>query len=170
MGERAGWYGTEFALALHVTVQGVVLAAGLWLVSRWLTRADDARRRVERDNLRLIDELREAGATLEGRVALRTREVSESEAKFRSLLGLLTDWYWEQDENLRFSYVSEGYERQTGLKASDSLGETRFELENVFESDEQRGQHEADVAARRPYRDLRLVRRTSGGVDCDLSR
>ena len=163
MGQHAGWYGTEFALALHVTVQGVVLAAGLWVVSRWLTRADDARRRAERDNLRLIDELREATATLEGRVALRTREVSESEAKFRSLLDLLTDWYWEQDENLRFSYVSAGYERQTGLKASDSLGKTRFELQNVFESDEQRGRHEADVAARRPYRDLRLRRRTSEG-------
>ena len=133
------------------------------MASRWLTRADDARDRAERDNLRLIDRLREAGATLEGRVALRTRELSESEAKFRSLLSLLTDWYWEQDENLRFSYVSDGYERQTGLKASDSIGKTRFDLPNVFESDEQRRRHEADVAARRPYRDLRLRRRTPEG-------
>jgi diguanylate cyclase (GGDEF)-like protein/PAS domain S-box-containing protein len=163
MGQRAGWYGTEFAHALNVTMQGVLLAAGLWLVSRRLTGAELARRRVERANLRLIDELREASAALETRVALRTRELSESEAKFRSLLGLLTDWYWEQDESLRFSYVSEDYERQTGLKASDSIGKTRFELADVFESREQRARHEADLTARRSFRDLRLRQRTAEG-------
>ena len=88
MGERAGWYGTEFALALHVTLQGVVLAAGVWVVSRWLTRADDARAPGRARQSAAHRRLREAGATLEGRVALRTRELSESEAKFRSLLEL----------------------------------------------------------------------------------
>jgi len=163
LGQHAGLYGTEFGLALYLTVQSVVLVAGLWLAGRWLTRADESRRRVTHENRRLIDQLREAGAALEAKVALRTRELSDSEAKFRSLLGLLSDWYWEQDEALRFSYVSEGYERQTGLKAANSLGKTRFELGNVFESDEQRARHEADLAARRPFRDFRLRWQTSGG-------
>jgi len=163
LGQQAGWYGTEFALALYVTVQGVVLAAGLWLVSRWLTRADEARLKVARENRRLIEELREAGAELEAKVALRTRELSDSEAKFRSLLSLLTDWYWEQDEKLRFSNVSQGYERQTGLNPFNSLGKTRSELGNVFESDEQRAHHEADLAARRPFRDVRLRWHTPEG-------
>lgn len=163
LGQQAGWYGTEFALALDLTVQSVALAAGLWLASQWLTRADEARRRVAQENRRLIEQLREAGASLEAKVALRTRELSDSEAKFRSLLGVLSDWYWEQDEELRFSYISQGYERQTGLRAADALGKTRFQLGSVFESDQERAQHEADLAARRPFRDLRVRWPTAAG-------
>jgi diguanylate cyclase (GGDEF)-like protein/PAS domain S-box-containing protein len=169
LGQQAGWYGTEFALALYVTVQGVVLVTGLWLVSRWLTHTDAARREVAGENRRLIAKLREAGAALESKVALRTRELAESEAKFRSLLGLLSDWYWEQDEALRFRYVSEGYERQTGLKSADSLGKTRFGLAGAFESQVERARHEADLAARRPFRDLRMRWRTAGGEERVLS-
>jgi diguanylate cyclase (GGDEF)-like protein/PAS domain S-box-containing protein len=169
LGEQAGWYGTEFALALFVSVQGVVLVTGLWLVSRWLTRADAARREVAAENRRLIAELREASAALESRVALRTRELSESEAKFRSLLGLLSDWYWEQDQTLRFSYVSEGYERQTGLQAADALGKTRFEVPGAFESEAERARHQADLAARRPFRDLRMRWHTAAGEERVLS-
>ena len=160
LGEQAGWYGPEFALSLYLTIQGVVLVATLWLISRWLTGTSEARRRLTQENERLVGELRAAGAALETKVAQRTHELSESEAKFRSLLGLSTDWYWEQDESLRFSYVSAGYERQTGLKAADSLGKTRMELDDLFESAEQRALHQADVAAHRPFRDLRLCWKT----------
>ena len=163
LGQQAGWYGLEFALALYLTVQALALVAGLWMVSRWLTRADEARAHVTRENQRLIGELLSAGGALESKVAQRTHELAESEAKFRNLLGLLTDWYWEQDESLRFTYVSEGYERLTELKAADSLGKTRFELDDLFESAEQRAQHQSDVAAHRPFRNLTLCRKTSQG-------
>jgi diguanylate cyclase (GGDEF)-like protein/PAS domain S-box-containing protein len=162
-GQWAGGYGTEFGLALFATVQSALWAAGLWLVSRWLTEADQARRDVARENERLIVELRRAAAGLEGTVALRTRELSESESKFRSLIALTTDWYWEQDENLRFSQISPEYERQTGLPAARSLGKTRFETPGLFESEEQRARHQADLEARRPFRDLRLSRVTPTG-------
>ena len=162
-GEWAGAYGTEFGVALFVAVQCVLLAAGLWLVSRWLTQADQARRDVARENERLIVELRRAAAGLEGTIALRTRELSESESKFRSLIALTTDWYWEQDENLRFCHISPEYEQQTGLPAALSLGKTRFETPGLFESEEQRARHQADLEARRPFRDLRLSRVTPTG-------
>ncbi len=32
----------------------------------------------------------------------------ESEARFRTLTELSSDWYWQQDENLRFTYLSAG--------------------------------------------------------------
>ena len=90
-------------------------------------------------------------------------ELEETAARFRQLNALSADWYWEQDENLRFTYISAGYEKRSGLRASDSLAKTRFELGNIFESVEQRREHEAVLAARQPFRDLELRRRELDG-------
>src|SRR5256885_13387075 len=43
---------------------------------------------------------------LEQTVQERTAELRESEARYRSLTELASDWYWEQDESLRFTRVS----------------------------------------------------------------
>ncbi|MES2975907.1 MAG: response regulator, partial [Pseudomonadota bacterium] len=43
---------------------------------------------------------------LEQAVAERTAELRESEARYRSLTELASDWYWEQDEHGRFTRVS----------------------------------------------------------------
>ncbi|PWT74345.1 MAG: hypothetical protein C5B46_04235, partial [Proteobacteria bacterium] len=37
-----------------------------------------------------------------------TGELTRSLERFRSLVGMSIDWYWEQDEQLRFTYVSPG--------------------------------------------------------------
>jgi diguanylate cyclase (GGDEF)-like protein/PAS domain S-box-containing protein len=78
--------------------------------------------------------------------------------RFRSLSELSSDWYWEQDENLRFTSISGSTNDRTGLSGSQSVGKTRFELPNEFESEEVRGRHAADLNARRPFRDLVLKR------------
>jgi len=43
---------------------------------------------------------------LEQIVLARTAELRESEARFRSLVELASDWYWEQDEHGEFTRVS----------------------------------------------------------------
>ena len=43
---------------------------------------------------------------LEQKVAERTAELAESEARYRSLTELASDWYWEQDESGAFTKVS----------------------------------------------------------------
>src|SRR6266853_2175425 len=43
---------------------------------------------------------------LEQTVRERTAELRESEARYRSLTELASDWYWEQDENGAFTKVS----------------------------------------------------------------
>ena len=45
-------------------------------------------------------------ALLEQTVRERTAELAESEARYRSLTELASDWYWEQDENGAFTKVS----------------------------------------------------------------
>ncbi len=52
----------------------------------------------------------------------------ESEERFRSLTGLSSDWYWEQDEHFRFTVMSEGVARVGGMVPERLLGKTRQEL------------------------------------------
>ncbi len=54
----------------------------------------------------LYKKLENYNRELEATVAERTAELRESEARYRSLTELASDWYWEQDENGRFTKVS----------------------------------------------------------------
>lgn len=91
----------------------------------------------------------------------RDRAVADADnttERFRSLSELSSDWYWEQDQNLRFTSISGSTKDWSGLSGSQSVGKTRVELPNEFESEEVRRRHAADLDARRPFRDLVLKR------------
>ncbi len=91
----------------------------------------------------------------------RNRAVADADNtadRFRSLSELSSDWYWEQDQNLRFTSISGSTKDRAGLSGTQSVGKTRFELPNEFESEEVRRRHEADLNAKRPFRDLALKR------------
>ena len=59
---------------------------------------------------------------LEQTVQERTAELRESEARYRSLTELASDWYWEQDENLRFTRVSGPVLEMLGIQADILAG------------------------------------------------
>jgi PAS domain-containing protein len=58
----------------------------------------------------------------------------DSEQRFRSLTELSADWYWEQDAQLRFTFVSARDENKSVTPVSVMLGRTRFELDLEWES------------------------------------
>jgi diguanylate cyclase (GGDEF)-like protein/PAS domain S-box-containing protein len=101
-------------------------------------------------------------------VALERQRVSDKLAasleRFRSLTALSADWYWEQDEGLRFSYFSSGIPQRAGVDPHVSMGKTRFEVPVEWESEAIKRQHEEDLAARRPFRDLLLKRTADDGT------
>jgi len=68
----------------------------------------------------LYRHLAEQNDLLERKVQERTAELRESEARFRSLTELASDWYWEQDEHGRFTKVSGPVLDMLGLRV-DSL-------------------------------------------------
>ncbi len=68
----------------------------------------------------LYKKLADYNRELEATVAERTAELRESEARYRSLTELASDWYWEQDENGHFTKVSGPVLEMLGLQV-DSL-------------------------------------------------
>ena len=82
----------------------------------------------------------------------------ESEARFRALTELSSDWYWEQDENLRFTYLSSQANALTGYSGESSLGKTRWELANMAPLSCSWAEHQAVLEARQPFRDLEVRR------------
>lgn len=107
--------------------------------------------------------LREERDQLEARVRERTAALEVSEGRLKNLLSLSTDWVWEQDAELRFTYLSDGFERITGVAATKLLGDQRL-FNHGFEANP--GDHEAHEAAlsfRRPFRDFTYQLATKTG-------
>jgi PAS domain S-box-containing protein len=90
--------------------------------------------------------------------ALRT-----SEARFRSLTELSSDWYWEQDENLRFTYMSDQAAALGGFSPESSIGKLRWELPGITPLSCSWAEHQAVLAGRQPFRDLELSGRMPDG-------
>ncbi|MBI3529210.1 MAG: EAL domain-containing protein [Betaproteobacteria bacterium] len=91
------------------------------------------------------------------------RALRESEARFRDLNELSSDWYWEQDENLRFTTVSGGIQDKAASRPENSIGKTRWELANIIMSDEEWAAHKATVYAHKPFYDLTFKRMGDDG-------
>lgn len=54
-----------------------------------------------------------------------------SEARFRSLAELSSDWYWEQDDAHRLTFLSEGFQDQSGFDPARLIGRAWWELPGV---------------------------------------
>ncbi len=94
----------------------------------------------------------------EALVALR-----QSEARFRSLCELSSDWYWEQDENFRFTSRSGGTPDHAALRPQEDHGKTRWELPVTSVTEAQWQAHRDTLAAHLPFRDFTYQRRDDTG-------
>jgi len=77
---------------------------------------------------------------------------------------IASDWFWETDENLRFSYFSDRFEKVTGMDPAQVLGRRREELKTVRDNPVAWRTHLENLDAHRPFRDFiyRLVRPEDG--------
>ena len=70
----------------------------------------------------LYKKLENYSKVLEQTVQERTAELRESEARYRSLTELASDWYWEQDENGNFTKVSGPVLEMLGIRVDAAGG------------------------------------------------
>ncbi|MGQ0712057.1 MAG: sensor domain-containing protein [Rhodoferax sp.] len=86
-----------------------------------------------------------------------------SEARFRALTDLSSDWYWEQDAQFRFVRIDGN---MTGMGAAEDekiLGHARWEIDMEGVSASQWAQHRADLFAHRTFHDFQYQRRLPDG-------
>lgn len=81
--------------------------------------------------------------------------LAESESRLLDFAESASDFFWEMDSDLRFSYFSERFSEVTGVSAEQLLGKTRQEsgLEGTVE-DSVYERHLADLSGHRPFRDF----------------
>jgi PAS domain S-box-containing protein len=89
-------------------------------------------------------------------------EAEERTARFRGLLGMAVDWYWEMDREFRFTHVAEERPGSSGLDLSSRLGKTPWEIDGMGLNDDELDAHRADLESHRPFHGM-VARRT--GLD-----
>jgi diguanylate cyclase (GGDEF)-like protein/PAS domain S-box-containing protein len=84
-------------------------------------------------------------------------ELEASEERFRSLLAMSSDWYWEQDEHYCFSRISGGMMQATRVAPKERYGKPRWEIPYLGISKEQMDAHRKVVEAHQPFRDFQYA-------------
>ena len=105
----------------------------------------------------LYKQLENFNHVLEQTVQERTAELRESEARYRSLTELASDWYWEQDEDGNFIKVSGPVLEMLGIQVDTLVGEPKG-VQVTGWNETEREILQAKIAARQPFLDFTFSR------------
>ena len=100
---------------------------------------------------------------LEQTVRERTAELCESEARYRSLTELASDWYWEQDQDGTFTKVSGPVLEMLGIRVDALVGEPSGGVQAAGWNEAERALLQETIAARQPFLDLVFSRVNADG-------
>jgi diguanylate cyclase (GGDEF)-like protein/PAS domain S-box-containing protein len=126
--------------------------------------------RTRRINL-VVDErtadLKDINARLVEDVIARRRTekaLQDSEQRFRQLVAMSSDWYWEQDAKLRFTAVTGGLSAKGGIKVESLLGLTPWEAVPGMRESAWGQRYIAQLEARQPFMNVEYEASDDAGV------
>jgi PAS domain S-box-containing protein len=126
-----------------------------------IEREEDRERGLQEANWALKSsqhELENLNVELESRVRSR-----ESEIRFRDFAASASDWYWELDSDLRFSYFSDSFTKISGVNQETLLGKTREQTGIPGVDPEAWARHLGDLAHHRAFRNFTHPRFKASG-------
>ncbi|MGB5082721.1 MAG: EAL domain-containing protein [Burkholderiales bacterium] len=92
-----------------------------------------------------------------------------AEERLKSVLQLSSDWYWEQDKNLRFTLFSGKTFGEAGFESADLIGKTRWEIPGARFEPGERAVVQAKLDARQPFIDHEYERVGPDGLARTIS-
>ncbi len=110
----------------------------------------------------LYRQLEHFNGVLEETVQERTAELRKSEARYRSLTELASDWYWEQDESGSFTKVSGPVLDMLGIRVDTLMGEPSRTPIGGWDETQRQALH-AKIESRQPFLDFTLSRLNPDG-------
>jgi PAS domain S-box-containing protein len=115
----------------------------------------------------LYKKLENYSKELEQTVQERTAELRESEARYKSLTELASDWYWEQDENMNFTKVSGPVLEMLGIQVDSLADKSKTDgssgLQMTGWDKAEREILQTRIAARQPFLDFVFSRKNADG-------
>ncbi len=134
--------------ALEQGTADFVAAGGLTeAVLRKLDEAADSRR----DE---ISKLASAARKAMQNTGRQERLLQQEQQRMRDMAELSSDWFWEQDADYRFTFMSESLLAINGTHASSIVGKLRWELPVSAVDDKMWAEHRALLDRREPFRDF----------------
>ena len=115
----------------------------------------------------LYRRLESQNASLEQAVRERTAQLRDSEERYRSLTELACDWYWEQDENGKFTKMFGPVLEMLGLWG-DSLAAQEDAARLMGWDEGERSVLRAAIAAREPFLDFVFSRTREDGTRAEV--
>ena len=97
-------------------------------------------------NQRLIDDVLARKRT--------EKALQESEQRFRQLVAMSSDWYWEQDESFCFVALTGDFPEKSGIRLDRIIGKTRWDLVPGMAESESGREHRAMLEAHAPFKNL----------------
>lgn len=105
---------------------------------------------------RLNQSLQNEKDALEQRVHERTAALQLSEKRLSSLVCLSADWIWEQDDALRFTYVSDGLQPHGEFSPCHLIGSSLSDGQMLSMEPSEKRKYEDAVALNLPFRDVHV--------------
>lgn len=106
------------------------------------------------DRKLLEEQLNKSHDELELKVQERTRELIDSEKRFRDFTNSTSDWFWEMNARLEYSYFSEGLNKFSGLNPEELIGKKRSDIKITGIEPEDLKDHFNTLQRHEPFRDF----------------
>ena len=122
-------------------------------------------RAVREPDQRLLDALRAVGSQIGQFLERKSAEAAlrESEARFRSLTQMSSDFFWETDQAYRLTQLVHGPGYPQAYMGRGAFGKTNWELPSLTPDEAGWAAHRATLERREPFRDFEFSRRMPDG-------
>lgn len=93
-------------------------------------------------------------------------DLEASQTRFKNFAEIASDWLWELDKNLRFTFLSEGFHRISGFDSAEMIGKTRWEFSESNASPEESEKwraHRATLENQQEFHDFQYQKIVKNG-------